>query len=109
MKHQQRKDAFRLARKVRLAQQQMAVMQRDREQLVTAVSYTKGQTQTMGQVLTHLHQVLSDTPVSECMHIHTRAHTRTHTHTYYLSLSPHHSSRLHPTYRIRLCESSCRL
>eukprot|EP00798_Chlamydomonas_sp_ICE-L_P000539 gene539-1950_t len=40
-KLQQRKNAYRVARKLKITHQQMALMQQDRDQLVAAVTYTK--------------------------------------------------------------------
>ena len=41
---------------VRYAQEQLHVVQMDRDQLAEVVRYTKEQTKSMGEVVSHIHQ-----------------------------------------------------
>ncbi|EFJ45415.1 hypothetical protein VOLCADRAFT_94255 [Volvox carteri f. nagariensis] len=62
-RREQRRNAYRLARKLRNTQQQLELMTRDRDVLYNAVSYTKSQTAQLVDVITglqgHLRAVIS--------------------------------------------------
>jgi len=59
-KQQQRKDAFKLARKVRITQQTLKLVEADRLQLLSAVLYTRSEAITMHEHVCKLHNAVKE-------------------------------------------------